>query len=1287
MQSPSLPALLRYGAAATVVISAVFVRLALDPVLGDLFPFATLFFAVLIVAGYGGRGPALLATGLGALASARILLPPRDGFALQGVENRAGMVLYLAVGTGIALLGGALREARRRAERDADEALRQREQLRTTLASIGDAVLVTDAEGRVTSMNPVAEALTGWTSGEAAGRPLPSVFRIVNEETRREVEDPARRALREGVIVGLANHTVLIARDGSERAIDDSAAPVRGVDGIAGAVLVFRDVTGRRQSEKVLAEGERRLRMALDAARMVAWEWNPADGSLHVSENAADVFGLPRGTTLIRIDQGLKLVHPDDIASYRKTYQEAIEGRESYLIHYRLVRPDDGTVLWMEERGQAVSDESGEVVRLVGVAMDITDRRRAEEGMREARSRLDAILAASEIGTWEFDVAGDIIRADDQFVRMFAVSPEVAAGGTVESYIEAIHPDDRTLVSEAFGHALRSGGKYKAEFRVVGQDGIERWIMARGQFQGDSPGDAGRFPGVVVDITGEKRAGEELRLARSRLESTLSAGEVGTWEFDAVNNVVRADRNLARMFGVTDDEAAGGPIESYTRAIHPDDRGRVTTAIGRALECGEGFEEEYRLVGPGGAVRWVVARGRVEKDEAGRDVRLPGVVVDITGRKHAEEEHARLVAASEQQRRIYETALSSTPDFAYVFDLDGRFTYVNAALLGLWRKGLNEAVGKDFFDLGYPPDLAARLHRQIRQVIETKEPVRDETPFTSHLGERQYEYIFVPVLGAGGTVEAVAGSTRDITERKRAEERLRRSEADLADFFENATVGLHWVGPDGTILRANRAELEFLGYAEAEYVGSHIAGFHDDQGVIGDILGRLQAGQVLHDYPARLRCKDGSLKDVMIDSSVLWEDGRFVHTRCFTRDVTEARRAEGELRAAKEEADAANRAKTQFLAVLSHELRTPLNPILLAASSMLDRPCEPEEVRPTLEMIRQNVNLQARLIDDLLDVMRIVQGKMPLHWEVADCHRVIDRAVQICRSEVSGHDLRLTVEPTARQHHVNADAARLQQVLWNLIKNAVKFTPEGGTITVRTRNEGGDGEDRIVVEVIDTGIGIEPEVLPTIWDPFQQGETTITRKFGGLGLGLAICKGVVEAHGGILEAESPGKDRGTTFRLVLKALPEQAIEGNGRPVGDGLSVEPHQPSSLRILVVEDEPATLRLMARLLRGLGHAVTTANSIASGYEAFEAGEFDLIVSDIGLPDGTGLELMRRVVALRGRVPAIALTGYGMEEDIKKSRAAGFSAHMTKPIDFTKLGAMIGQVAGGVSPSRIVD
>jgi CheY-like chemotaxis protein len=300
-----------------------------------------------------------------------------------------------------------------------------------------------------------------------------------------------------------------------------------------------------------------------------------------------------------------------------------------------------------------------------------------------------------------------------------------------------------------------------------------------------------------------------------------------------------------------------------------------------------------------------------------------------------------------------------------------------------------------------------------------------------------------------------------------------------------------------------------------------------------------------------------------------------------------------------------------------------------------------------------------------------------LHSEVADCNSLIRQAVQVCRSEVLGKELRLELDLAAEHHHIAADPARLQQALWNLLKNAVKFTPEGGSVTIRTRNAADRGAPgaRLIVEVSDEGIGIAPEFLPLIFDPFQQGETTVTRDHGGLGLGLAISRGIVEAHGGTLTAESAGRGRGATFRMELRAISEPKAQDNRRPTREVRAAV--AGSGRRILLVEDEQATLRLMAWLLRGAGHRVTAAGSISSAMEAVQAGDFDLVISDIGLPDGSGLELMRRAVARRGAVPAIALTGYGMEEDIRRSREAGFTAHLTKPIDFAKLESMIRQVA----------
>ena len=375
---------------------------------------------------------------------------------------------------------------------------------------------------------------------------------------------------------------------------------------------------------------------------------------------------------------------------------------------------------------------------------------------------------------------------------------------------------------------------------------------------------------------------------------------------------------------------------------------------------------------------------------------------------------------------------------------------------------------------------------------------------------------------------------------------------------------------------------------------------------------------------------------------------------------------------AREEAEAANRAKDRFLAVLSHELRTPLTPVLAEVSAMLDDPATPESMRPVLEMTRRNVELEARLIDDLLDLNRIVQGKLRLNREVVNAHRLVLEALEICRGGIEAARLDVEVALEATRHHVEADAARLQQVVWNLIKNAVKFTPAGGFIAIRTRDDGG----RLVVEVADTGVGIESGVLSRIFDAFEQGSTSVTQRFGGLGLGLAISRSLAEAHGGRLLATSPGKNQGATFSLELPAVdapPPRGLDASA-PTADG----PSGAGSLRILLVEDNLDTLRVMARLLARKGHQVTTADGVLAALRAAEGKDFDLLISDLGLPDGSGLDLILSLKDARSTpIPGIALSGFGMDDDLRRSREAGFLEHLIKPIDFPNLEAAIRRVA----------
>ena len=387
-------------------------------------------------------------------------------------------------------------------------------------------------------------------------------------------------------------------------------------------------------------------------------------------------------------------------------------------------------------------------------------------------------------------------------------------------------------------------------------------------------------------------------------------------------------------------------------------------------------------------------------------------------------------------------------------------------------------------------------------------------------------------------------------------------------------------------------------------------------------------------------------------------------TAYFARqNIALGRKAEEEHARLLAEAESANRAKDQFLAVLSHELRTPLTPVLMTVSASLEDGVDPS-IRPMLEMILRNVELESRLIDDLLDISRIARGDLRLDLDVVDVHGAIRRAVEMCQAEILTSRLRVAWDLDAHQFHVRADEARLMQVFWNLTKNAAKFTPGGGLLMIRSRNEGDPAQDAsgrrsIVVEFQDTGVGIEPGLLSRIFDPFEQGPPEQKRRFGGLGLGLAISRSVVESHGGRLLASSPGPGQGAIFRVDLTTVPAPSDIPMKLPLPPTGGVR--VPQNVEILLVEDNPDSLRYIALVLRQRGYGVRTAETVASARTLLSEWDFDLIISDVELPDGSGLELMRDVA---GRIPGIAISGFGSQDDIEISHDAGFAAHLAKPI-----------------------
>lgn len=386
------------------------------------------------------------------------------------------------------------------------------------------------------------------------------------------------------------------------------------------------------------------------------------------------------------------------------------------------------------------------------------------------------------------------------------------------------------------------------------------------------------------------------------------------------------------------------------------------------------------------------------------------------------------------------------------------------------------------------------------------------------------------------------------------------------------------------------------------------------------------------------------------------------------RALLRTRRAEEDAKRARDEAIQASRARDQFMAVLSHELRTPLTPVLGILSMLEEDPQTPSRIVPDLQMARRNVELEARLIDDLLDLTRIAKGRINLNMESLDVHALLESVKRICCPDSDAKNLSIQFDLQAKDHWIMADSARLHQVFWNILKNAVKFSPADSQVVCKSYNTA-DGQ--LIVTITDYGIGIAPEMIDRIFDAFEQGGEDMAKRFGGLGLGLSISKVLITAQGGSIRAKSTGKGQGATFEVTMPVAAPDESRRQSHPIRSLAA----PGAGLNILLVEDHADTLAVMKRLLERNGHKITPAENIKTALALVQASTFDLLISDIGLPDGTGIDLLRHVLAIRP-MPAIALSGYGMEADVLHSREAGFTAHLTKPVNLSELQRALQQI-----------
>ncbi|HEX2853886.1 MAG TPA: PAS domain S-box protein [Opitutaceae bacterium] len=481
---------------------------------------------------------------------------------------------------------------------------------------------------------------------------------------------------------------------------------------------------------------------------------------------------------------------------------------------------------------------------------------------------------------------------------------------------------------------------------------------------------------------------------------------------------------------------------------------------------------------------------------------------------------------------------------------------------------------------------------------------------------------------------------------------------------------------DGIIETWNRGAERIFGYTAAEMIGRPLSVLipADRKEEEVKILERLRAGEHLDHFETVRQRKNGEQIHVSVTISPMRDEkGKIFGVSKIARDISMQKQLEIELRKAKDAAEDASKAKNLFISILSHELRTPLTPALAILSSLESAPDLAPEAREQIKMARRNIETEAGLVDDLLDLTRVSGGKVTLHFESVNAHEALRQCLAGVQRGIDEKGISVTFDLRAKNYFVWADPRRLQQVFFNLLSNAVKFTPSRGAITLRSRDAG----DNVRIQIADSGEGIEPAMLPKIFRAFEQAPES--RRFGGLGLGLSIVKSLLAMHGGTVVAESQGRGQGSIFtvEMVTTENPE-STKTKGRR-GDQL------PVTYRLLLVEDHADTLSALTTLLKRKGYTVTPAASVAEALLAAESENFDLLLSDMGLPDGSGSDIMK-YLKTRGNVRGIALTGFGQDEDITSARAAGFDTHITKPIKIQVLhetilktmAARTGQVAG---------
>jgi PAS domain S-box-containing protein len=1039
--------------------------------------------------------------------------------------------------------------------------------------------------------------------------------------------------------------------------------------------ILFKDISDRKQSENLLQQQEEQLRLFVKHSPAGVAMFDRQMRYMLVSDRWLASYGLGDQNIVGRSHYDIFPNLPD---RFKQIHQRCLAGAVETCQEDRVPRPD-GCVDWVRWEIHPWRTNTNEIGGIMIFCEIITERKNAELALTEASQQVSNIIES---------ITDAFMALDSQWRYTYV-------NATAEKLLSRSRADllGRSIW-EVFPAERESNSRSYQEFHRV----VSEQVSVK--FEEFSPSlqmyiEVSAYPaaeGLTAywsDISDRKRTEEELRQKNAILNVINESAPTPIFVKDREGRIIYANPATLEIMGKPASEIIGGrdrdlyPVTELAVTVTENDR--------RIMESGqtEVLEESHD------GIRTFLVMKAPYRNEAGEVIGLIGISSDITNRKRAE-------VAMQEQTKLLQVIIDSIGDGLILANQQGEFVLFNRAAVGIFGQLSNEksceewsstyglflADQKTFFPAAELP-----LARAIKG-----EYVNDVEVFVRREGSesRWISISGYPVVDVSSEIKGGVIVCRDITERKQAEAAMQESEERFRNMANNAPFKVWVTDSTGYCTFFSESWYEFTGQSEETGLGfGWINALHpEDREQAKNAFLTANERQEPYRVEYRLRRKDGGYSWA-IDAAAprFSESGQFEGYIGSVIDITERKQVETERdmvlqleQAARAEAERANRIKDEFLAVLSHELRSPLNPILGWSQLLVGGKLNATQTAKAFETIERNARLQSQLIEDLLDVSRILQGKLRLNVAPVNLATIIPSAVETVQLAAQAKKIQIHTLLSHDVGKVVGDTSRLQQIVWNLLSNAVKFTPEGGRVEVRL----GQIEGQAQIQVTDTGKGILPDFLPYVFDHFRQEDGATTRKFGGLGLGLAIVRQLIELHGGTVFAESAGVGQGATFTVRLPLLnddsrrqEEEAVNGAACPNLSSLSL-----AGLRILVVDDELDSRDFVAFVLEEAGAEVISLSSAAEALESIEQTAPDFLVSDIGMPQMDGYMLINRIrtqlAPEYGQLLAIALTAYAGEANERQVLQAGFDKHLAKPIDPTQLVATVARLSVESDRSR---